>query len=36
MERLEKDMHRDYWMSAEQTVEYGLTGAIIESADTLT
>ena len=35
MERLEKDMHRDYWMSAEQTVEYGLTGAIIDSADTL-
>ena len=35
MERLEKDMHRDYWMSAEETVEYGLTGAIIESADTL-
>jgi ATP-dependent Clp protease protease subunit len=35
MERLEKDMHRDYWMSAEETVEYGLTGAIIESVDTL-
>ena len=35
LERLEKDMHRDYWMSAQETVDYGLTGGIIESADAL-
>ncbi len=30
LERLEVDMHRDYWMSAEESVEYGLTGRILE------
>ena len=31
LERVEKDTDRDYWMSAEQAVEYGLVGKIIES-----
>ena len=35
LDRLEDDMHRDYWMSPEETVEYGLTGKIIESIDDL-
>ena len=35
MERLEEDMHRDYWMSPEETVAYGLTGKIIESVGDL-
>lgn len=35
LERLEEDMHRDYWMSAPETVEYGLTGKIVESVDDL-
>lgn len=33
--KLEEDMHRDFWMSAEQAVEYGLAGAILESAGDL-
>lgn len=28
IEKLEEDMHRDYWMSAEETVEYGLCDRI--------
>jgi ATP-dependent Clp protease protease subunit len=32
LEKLEEDMHRDYWMSAPEAVEYGLVGRIIESA----
>ncbi|MDA1196279.1 MAG: ATP-dependent Clp protease proteolytic subunit [Planctomycetota bacterium] len=31
MERLEKDMHRDYWMSAEESVAYGLIGSVIDT-----
>jgi ATP-dependent Clp protease protease subunit len=31
LERLEKDMHRDYWMTAEECVEYGLVTGIVES-----
>ena len=28
-----KDMHRDYWMSAQESVDYGLIGRVIESLD---
>lgn len=31
LDKLEGDMHRDYWMSAEESVEYGLIGRVIES-----
>jgi ATP-dependent Clp protease protease subunit len=33
LERLVDDMHRDYWMSAEETIDYGLIGKIVESID---
>lgn len=29
MERIERDMHRDFWMSAEEAVGYGLASKII-------
>lgn len=32
LERVEKDTDRDYWMSAEQAVEYGLVGKIVQNA----
>jgi len=32
LERVEKDTDRDYWMSAEDAVKYGLVGKIINSA----
>ncbi|WP_341909585.1 ATP-dependent Clp protease proteolytic subunit [Ferrovibrio terrae] len=32
LERVEKDTDRDYWMSAEQAVEYGLVGKVIQNA----
>lgn len=32
IERIEKDTDRDYWMSAEQAVEYGLAGKIVQNA----
>ncbi len=35
IDRVEKDTDRDYWMSAEESKEYGLVGSIIESADEL-
>jgi len=35
MARLEDDMHRDYWMNAEESVEYGLTGGILQSLSDL-
>lgn len=35
LERLEDDMHRDYWMSAQETLDYGLTGKIVLSIDDL-
>jgi ATP-dependent Clp protease protease subunit len=35
VKRLEVDMHRDYWMSAPETVDYGLIGKIVESLDDL-
>lgn len=35
LERIEKDTDRDYWMSAEEAVNYGLVGKIISSASEL-
>ena len=35
LDRVEQDTDRDYWMSAEESMEYGLVGSIIESADEL-
>jgi ATP-dependent Clp protease protease subunit len=35
LERVEKDTDRDYWMSAEESVTYGLVGRIISSVDEL-
>lgn len=32
LERVEKDTDRDYWMSVEESVEYGLVGSVIASA----
>jgi ATP-dependent Clp protease protease subunit len=33
--QLEEDMHRDYWMNAQEAVDYGLCGAVIASAEDL-
>ena len=35
LDRVERDTDRDYWMSAEESLEYGLVGSIIESAGDL-
>ena len=35
LDRVRKDTDRDYWMSAEESVEYGLVGRIIQSVDEL-
>ena len=35
LERVERDTDRDYWMSAEESVEYGLVGKIITNLDEL-
>ena len=35
VEQLQEDMHRDYWMSAEEAVEYGLCARIVQSEDDL-
>jgi len=35
LERVEKDTDRDYWMTAEESVDYGLVGRIITSIDQL-
>lgn len=32
VERVEKDTERDYWMSAQQAVDYGLVGKIVKNA----
>lgn len=29
LEKIERDMHRDFWMSAEEAVAYGLAGKIV-------
>ncbi len=33
IDRVERDTNRDYWMSPEESVEYGLVGKIINSLD---
>ena len=33
LERVTEDTDRDFWMSAEESVEYGLVGKIIDSVD---
>ena len=33
IERVEQDTDRDYWMSAEESLDYGLVGKIINSVD---
>jgi ATP-dependent Clp protease protease subunit len=35
LDRIEKDTDRDYWMSAEEAINYGLAGRIVSSADEL-
>ena len=35
LEKVAEDTDRDYWMSAEESVEYGLVGKIISSVDEL-
>ncbi len=35
LERVEKDTQRDYWMDAEEALEYGLISRIIETRDAL-
>ncbi|MEP3277123.1 MAG: ATP-dependent Clp protease proteolytic subunit [Stappiaceae bacterium] len=33
LERIEKDTDRDYWMTPEEGIEYGLVGKVVENAD---
>lgn len=33
LEKVEKDTERNFWMSAQEAIEYGLVGEIINSAD---
>ena len=33
LDKVQQDTDRDYWMSAEESVEYGLVGRIIQSVD---
>lgn len=35
LERVERDTDRDFWMSAEESVEYGLVGRVIAGMDEL-
>ena len=35
LDRVAKDTDRDYWMSVEESVEYGLVGTVIDSATDL-
>jgi ATP-dependent Clp protease protease subunit len=35
LKRVERDTERNFWMSAEEAVEYGLVGRIITSVDDL-
>jgi ATP-dependent Clp protease, protease subunit len=32
VERIEKDTHRNFWLSAEEAIEYGLVGRIVRDA----
>jgi ATP-dependent Clp protease protease subunit len=33
LEKVERDTDRNFWMSANEAVEYGLVGKIIQSSD---
>jgi len=35
LERIEKDTHRNFWLNAQQAIEYGLVGQVIQSVDEL-
>jgi ATP-dependent Clp protease protease subunit len=35
LDKIEKDMHRDFWMSAEEAVEYGLVDKIVTAESDL-
>ena len=35
LERIEEDTDRNFWMSAEEALAYGLVGEVIESSDEL-
>ena len=35
VEEIEKDMHRDFWMSAQEAVDYGLLAKVVESSEEL-
>ncbi len=35
LEKIEEDTDRNFWMSAEEALEYGLVGKVIESSDDL-
>jgi len=35
LERIEKDTDRDYWMSPQEAIEYGLVGKVVASASDL-
>ncbi len=35
LEKIEEDTDRNFWMSAEEALEYGLVGKVIESSDAL-
>ncbi|WP_075216621.1 ATP-dependent Clp protease proteolytic subunit [Mongoliimonas terrestris] len=36
LERIEKDTDRDYWMSADEAIAYGLAGRVVRSAGEIT
>jgi len=35
LERIEKDTHRNFWLNAQQAIDYGLVGSVIQSVDEL-
>ena len=35
IERIEKDTDRDYWMSPEEGIDYGLVGKVVTSVNEL-
>ena len=36
VERIRKDIDRDYWMSTEEAKEYGILGTVIDKASEVT
>ncbi|HET7233596.1 MAG TPA: ATP-dependent Clp protease proteolytic subunit [Longimicrobium sp.] len=35
IERIEKDTHRNFWLNAQQAIDYGLVGSVIQTVDEL-